>query len=256
MNTSLRTPLYVRHQTAADLGNWSVTRDIAWDRVPKQGQSATQIPQDALRDACLTEAAQLVTLSRLAADVASDMDASVAVAIISQESAKHFHALRLYLDSCEARPFLSDADVADARAKVANFPHRLDTLEASVGLLKSMHMASHHYRALAQRSREPILRDLLRLIAADKVRHGRMAADVLEGWVESDRTLAPRVKGAASRLEALNRGMEPMGKRGWPSAEQAPLRTLVMRLERICDRIWVQDLRPITLDANSWAAAG
>ncbi len=256
MNPSIRTPLHVRHQTAADLGNWSVARDVQWNRVPRlEGEGS--VPVNGIREACLIEAVQLVTLARLAADVATDMDASVALAIVATESAKHFHALRLYLESCHARPRLTDTEIAGARAAVVNFPARLAPIEGAVGLLKAAHMASHFYRTLASRSREPVLRDLLRLIAADKVRHGRMASDILECWVESDRRLATRVMAVAGQLGDLERATVPMTDRDWPPAERAPLRTLGMRLERICGRHAAQDVgRPEGLEIGAVVAVG
>lgn len=255
MNASIRTPLYIRHQNAADLGSWSVARDVAWDRVPALTSDGSTLPVNGLRDACLIEAVQLVTLGRLAADLAPQVDASIALAIVLQESAKHFHALRLYLDTSRARPRLTDAEIADARASVTSLPSRLEPIGASVGLLKAVHMASHFYRTLASRSQEPVLRDLLRLIAADKVRHGRMAADVLESWVESDRSLAPRVKDAAEHVSAFAGDQTELQSRGgWPTSEHAPLRSLVMRLERICAPTSNFDFGQIRLDPPTLAA--
>lgn len=255
MNRSLRTPLYVRHQNAADLGSWSVARDIAWDRVPRIEAGGPFVPAEGLRDACLIESVQLVTLAQLSAQVAADVDASVALGILAGEGAKHFHALRLYLDSANARPRLTDAEIDAARASAAEGPPNGDPVDASVGVLKATHMASHLYRALAARTREPVLRDLLRLIAADKVRHGRMAADVLEEWVATDRGMAPRVKKAAARLEGVDSPAPRPMNLDWPPAERAPLRTLAMRLERICGSEVGARVIPGRLDSSLLAVA-
>lgn len=255
MNRSLRTPLYVRHQNAADLGSWSVARDIAWDRVPRISTKSPSVPVGGLRDACLIESVQLVTLAQLAAHVAADVDASIALGILAGEGAKHFHALRLYLDTSNARPRLTDAEIDVARTSAVEGPFTVDPVDASVGVLKSTHMASHFYRALAARTREPVLRDLLRLIAADKVRHGRMAADVLEEWVATDRALAPRVRRAADRLHGVDAPSPRPLSLDWPPADRAPLRTLVMRLERICrDEVGARGI-PGRLDSSMLAVA-
>jgi len=234
-----RTPLYVRHQTAADLAAWSVARDIGWDRIRPGRNTTPAATLDALRDACLTEAVQLVAVGRLAAVVAEDMDGSVAASIVAGEGAKHFHALRLYLDASGHRPVLTEREVDQSRREALDVELPVDSVECVVGLLLSEHLASGTYRALAGRTEDSVLRDLLRLIAADKVRHARMAADVLEKWVEKDRSLATRISQAAAVLHAYGAqpgrpgSRERSGGSGWPVGHSASVRTLANRLERI-----------------------
>lgn len=225
MDDPLRTALYVRHQTAADLAHWSPARDIAWERTPVGHANPEQTA--VLRAAVLEEAATLGRLAHLIGRTVRNPDAGLSLAILAQETGKHFHALRLYLDRAHARPPLSEREIERARTRYLDglVP---EPVEGLVAVLRGAHLGAHHYRTLAARDRGSVLSDLLRLIAADKVRHGRMIADLLEDWVGSDRRIAPRVRAATDRWDQGNEH-----PRVGPEASGVVLRTLRTRLDRI-----------------------
>jgi len=232
MDDTIRTTLYVRHQTAADLAGWSPSRDIAWNQTSPADRERDADILARIREACLTEAANLSRLVRLSQAVADDLDAVLAISIVTQETGKHFHALRLYLERVEARPQITDREIAAVRAE-ATASAEPDQVSATVSLLLNGHVAAQHYRGMAARADGPVLPDLLRLIAADKVRHGRMACDLLERWVEADRRIAPRVQASAERLERAQSATHA-ARSSWSVQAQVALRTLASRLARIC----------------------
>ena len=258
MDDVIRTALYVRHQTAADLAHWSAARDIPWNRVHVGDEPGDEDLYGAVRQAAVAQAIQVDRLLALSGMVAADMtppdlDAALALSIVTAEVGKHFHALRLYLDRVQARPHLSDREVEEARRDARSTP-QCDPVRALVLLMRGCHIEAQGIRTLAARARGPVLRDLLRLIAADKVRHGRMAADLLERWVESDRRIAARVRAAArSRPDSLlGTDME----NGWPADADIAMRTLDTRLARICGDATEPVRRWSNSSAQAFAAAG
>jgi hypothetical protein len=228
------TRLYARHARAADRGAWSVERDVRWADI-----DASLVRDDlellaALRNTALIEAYHPVHLQRLLAETWDDVDAGVVFSLELYEGFKHFHALRMYLDAVAYEPALTDADIVEMR-RVARRGDQgeYDLVERLVEFMLSEHLASYFFRRFAERTKEPVLAELLSLIAADEVRHAQSASDLLAKRIDSDPSLVPRVLDAATHFRHFGEraiGDVPVALPGDPLA----IRTFARRIERLC----------------------
>jgi len=228
------TRMYARHARAADRGAWSVERDVRWADI-----DASLVRDDlellaALRNTALIEAYHPVHLQRLLAETWDDVDAGVVFSLELYEGFKHFHALRMYLDAVAYEPALTDADIVEMR-RVARRDDRgpYDLVERLVEFMLSEHLASYFFRRLAEQTKEPVLAELLFLIAADEVRHAQSASDLLAKRIDGDRSIVPRVLDAATHFRHFGEraiGDVPVALPGDPLA----IRTFARRIERLC----------------------
>jgi hypothetical protein len=226
--------LYRRHARASDRGHWSVERDVRWSEVSRALALADPELLAHLRDAALIEAYHPVHLQRLLAETWDDVDAGVVFSLELYEGFKHFHALRTYLDVVGYQPALTDDDIVAMRhaARIADAGH-YDLIERLVEFMLSEHLASYFFRRLGERTREPVLAELLTFIAADEVRHAQSAADLIEKRIARDPTITTRVLEAATSFHHFGEraiGNVPVAIPGDPLA----IRSFARRIERLC----------------------
>ncbi|HVE80457.1 MAG TPA: hypothetical protein VNA89_16450 [Gemmatimonadaceae bacterium] len=226
--------LYAQHARAADRGGWSVVRDVRWERVDRDLALAQPTLLAALRDAALIEAYHPVHLQRLLAETWDDVDAGVVFSLELYEGFKHFHALRLYLDVVGHRPPLTDDDIVAMRRAARDADQGpYDLVERLVEFMLSEHLASYFFRRLAEGAGDPVLRELLALIAADEVRHAQSASDLLAKRIAADGDVARRVLDAAVHFRHFGEravAEVPVALPGDPIAIQ----TFARRIERLC----------------------
>jgi hypothetical protein len=226
--------LYVRHARAADRGGWSVERDVRWGDVDPTLALADPQLLAHLRDAALIEAYHPVHLQKLLAETWDDVDAGVVFSLELYEGFKHFHALRTYLDTVGYEPALSDEDIVEMRRVArATDVGSYDLIERLVEFMLSEHLASYFFRRIGERAREPVLAELLTLIAADEVRHAQSAADLLEKRIAADPSVVSRVLDAATSFHHFGEraiGDVPVALPGDPLA----IRSFARRVERLC----------------------
>ena len=231
MNTSR---LYERHAAAADRGGWSVEHDIAWSEIDVEKARACPDVLDHLRAAALIESFHPVNLTRLLRMAWDDVDACVAFSLEGYEGFKHFHALRTYLDAVGHEPAITDEEIVDIRRSAAGASADSDELVPHlVEFMLSEHLASYFFRRLAEQSEDDVLTRLLRLIAADEVRHAQSASDLIAKRVAADPAIVPRVLEAAVHFQHFGEqaiGEVPVAMPGDPLA----IRTFARRIERLC----------------------
>jgi hypothetical protein len=235
--SALRPPapaLYVRHARAADRGRWSVEGDVRWNDIDPGLALADRDILAQLRDAALIEAYHPVNLQRLLAETWQDVDAGVVFSLELYEGFKHFHALRTYLELVGYEPALTDDDIVTMRRAAREADSgEYDLIERLVEFMLSEHLASYFFRRLGERAREPVLAELLSLIAADEVRHAQSAADLLEKRISADPALTARVPDAATSFHHFGEraiGEVPVALPGDPLA----IRSFARRIERLC----------------------
>ena len=159
--------LYVRHSAASDTGAWSVEYDVDWDGVDVALARSQPEILDQLRASALVESFHPVHLGRLLPVVADDVDATTVVALEMYEGFKHFHALRRYLEVVGHAPEITDAELVAIRRRAPCQPlPSEEVVPTLVRFMLSEHLASHYFRKMALRVREPVLRALLRTKAA------------------------------------------------------------------------------------------
>ncbi|MGH7505219.1 MAG: hypothetical protein ACRELX_06195 [Longimicrobiales bacterium] len=225
-------PLYIRHAAAADRGAWSVQRDVRWQDIDREKAYARPAILQALRDATLIESYHAVHLAGLLASTRDDIDAGVAFSLELYEGFKHFHALRLYLEAIGYEPRITDEELVGIRQQ-PDEPTADTVIERLVDFMLSEHLAAYFFRRLGEQAADPVLAELLELIAADEVRHAQSASDLIAKRIAADRSLVTRVLDAAVNFRHYGEravGTVPVAQPGDPLA----IRTFARRIERLC----------------------
>ena len=226
--------LYVRTASAADRGTWSVERDIPWRNVDRAAAYRRPEVLAALRDAALIESYHPVHLARLLKVMWDDVDAGVVFSLELYEGFKHFHALRTYLEVIEYEPRITDEELVEIRRAQANVEvGESEIIERLVEFMLSEHLAHYFFRRLGEQSEDPVLADMLALIAADEVRHAQSASDLIAARIARDATVIPRVLDAALDFHHFGEqaiGTVPVAQPG----DAIAIQTFARRIERLC----------------------
>lgn len=226
--------LYGRHAAAADRGAWSVERDVRWHAIDCERALAEPGILAQLRDAALIESFHPVNLARLMRLTWNDVDAGVVFSLEAYEGFMHFHALRRYLDAVGFEPAITDDELVALRCGPAALAVGPDELIARlVEFMLSEHLATYFFRRLAEQTQVPVLAQLLRMIAADEVRHAQGASDLLAKRIDADRRVVPCVLEAAMHFRHFGSEVVPHV----PVAEAGDvvaIRTFAKRIERLC----------------------
>jgi rubrerythrin len=242
-DTKSAEPMYARHARAADRGAWSVEGDIQWTQI--DAELALEQPDilAKLRDAALIESFHPVNLSRLIRLTWDDIDAGVVFSLEMYEGFKHFHSLRMYLDAVGYTPAITDDDLRAIRSRADRgdlVPS--DLMAPLVEFMLSEHLAAYFFRRLGEQAREPQLKKLLSLIAADEVRHAQSASDLIAKRIAECPELIPAVLRAATSFrhygtEAV--GDVPVAMEG----DDVAIRTFASRIERLCGTRFIDHLK-------------
>ena len=226
--------LYIRTASAADRGSWSVERDIPWRNVDRAAAYRRPEVLAALRDAALIESYHPVNLARLLKVLWDDVDAGVVFSLELYEGFKHFHALRTYLEVIEYEPRITDEELVEIRRAQANVEvGESEIIERLVEFMLSEHLAHYFFRRLGEQSEDPVLADLLALIAADEVRHAQSASDLIAARIARDATVIARVLDAALDFHHFGEqaiGTVPVAQPG----DAIAIQTFARRIERLC----------------------
>jgi hypothetical protein len=212
-----------------------VERDIRWADIDRARAHSQPETLAALRDAAIIESYHPINLARLLRLTADDVDAGVAFSLELYEGFKHFHALRAYLDIVGYEPAITNETLLAARRGAPqDEPDSGELIARLVNFMLSEHLASYFFRRLGERAAEPVLAELLALIAADEVRHAQSASDLIARRIAADPTVIPRVLDAACGFHHFGEdvvGAVPVAQPGDPIA----IRTFVGRIERLCN---------------------
>ena len=229
-----RERLYARHATAAELGAWSVERDVRWSSVDIERARSRPDLLGLLRDAAIVESYHPVNVARLLRLSTDDVDAGALLSLDLYDGFKHFHALRSYLDLVGFEPAITDDDILSARRRVPD-PGSVDEdlIAGLVMFMLSEHLASYFFRRLGEQAPDPVLAELLLLIAADEARHAQATSDLLAQRVAADSSLVRRILDAAARFRHIGEHVVaavPVALPGDPLA----IRTFAARIEQLC----------------------
>ncbi|HXG69048.1 MAG TPA: hypothetical protein VNJ04_00360 [Gemmatimonadaceae bacterium] len=194
--------IYEEHLRAAESAAWSVDASIGWDRVDKS--QALREPEilSALHDAALIEGYLPVFAPRMMQLMWDDVDATAILSLELYEGLKHYTALKRYLDvvGFEGTRVTEETLVA-ARSKAANIRYRAeDVLTHLTSFMCSELFAAHFFRRLGERTREPVLRELLAYMTRDELRHSAGAAALIRKRLDANPSLASEVLGAAEHF--------------------------------------------------------
>ena len=226
--------LYVRHAAAAELGAWSVERDVRWDAVDVGRARSRPDVLRRLRDAAIVESYHPVNIARLLQLSTDDVDAGALLSLELYDGFKHFHALRSYLDLVGFEPAITDDDLLAARRRTPDAALATDDLTTGlVVFMLSEHLASYFFRRLGEQAPEPVLAELLWLIAADEARHAQATSDLLERQVAVDPSAVRRILDTATRFRHFGEQAVPAVPVALPGDPLA-IRTFAARIEHLC----------------------
>jgi hypothetical protein len=226
--------LYVRHAAAAELGAWSVQHDIRWDAIDRDRARTRPELLDRLREAAIVESYHPVYIARLLRLASGDVDAGALLSLELYDGFKHFHGLRTYLDIVEHEPEITDHDILAARRRANDDTmHPGELVEQLVVFMLSEHLASYFFRRLGEQAPEPVLAELLSLIAAHVARQAQGTSEMIAKRFANDRSVIARILESASRFRHFAAdavGMVPVAQAGDPLA----IRTFAARIEQLC----------------------
>ena len=235
--------IYARHARAADRAAWSVERDVRWAEIDSAQALAQPEILAKLRSAALIESFHPVNLSRLIRFAWDDVDAGVVFSLEMYEGFKHFHALRMYLDAVEYEPHITDDELRRIRQQADRGDlDPTDLVTPLVEFMLSEHLAAYFFRRLGEQAREPQLKHLLTLIAADEVRHAQSASDLIAQRIAARPELVAAVLRAAAHFRHYGEqavGDVPIAMEG----DEIAIRTFATRIERLCGMRLVDHLK-------------
>ena len=174
---------YGDYLTTSEMNRWIMETDIPWDQI--QPALALTQPEllDRVRDSALIESFFPIFTPRALDLLWDNVTATALYSIQLYESYKHFHVFSQYLDAIGYRP-IGDDELVELRRRHLGLkydhPARLLTR-----YMMSEHFAAHNFFKDAQRSAEPVLRQILHLVAKDEVRHCQFGYELIRDHLEA-----------------------------------------------------------------------
>jgi hypothetical protein len=191
--------IYEEHLAAAERSAWPLDTTIAWERIDREAALSEPDVLTALRDAALIEGYLPVFIPRLMRLLWDDVDATAVLSVELFDGLKHYTALARYLDRVGYATIATlEADLIEARRGAVDLPYdRSNVLDYLTHFMCSELFAAHFFQRLSQRTREPVLKELLATMSRDELRHSAGAGDLLRKRVAADPSAAGRILAAA-----------------------------------------------------------
>jgi hypothetical protein len=182
---------YTDYLSTSEMNRWIIDTDIPWDSIKPALALADIDLLDRLRGAALIESFFPVFTPR-ALDLLWDNATATAIYSIQlYESYKHFQVFNQYLEAIGYHP-VSDHEIIEIRRR--NLHLKYDHVgRLLTRYMMSEHFAAHHFFKDARRAPEPVLRQILHLVAKDEVRHCQFAFDLLKSHLEEHPHQVPDV---------------------------------------------------------------
>jgi hypothetical protein len=194
--------IYEEHLRASESSAWSVERDIRWadiDRTLARGEADILM---SLRDAAVIEGYLPTFAPRMMLLLWDDVDATAILSLELYEGLKHYTALKRYLDIVgEDGAVLTEPALVAARGNTAAIHYERERIPTYLThFMCSELFASHFFRRISERTREPVLAELLALMTKDELRHSAGAFALLKKRIASDPRVAGEVMAAAENF--------------------------------------------------------
>jgi hypothetical protein len=161
---------------------WLIDTDIPWDSIRPALALSDPDLLDRVRDSALIESFFPIFTPR-ALDLLWDNATATAIYSIQlYESYKHFQVFNQYLEAIGYRP-ISDEEIVEVRRR--NLHLKYDNVARLLTrYMMSEHFAAHHFFKDSKNAPEPVLRQILHLVAKDEVRHCQFAFDLLQNHIK------------------------------------------------------------------------
>jgi hypothetical protein len=193
--------IYEEHLRAAESAAWSMST-IRWSAIDR-GIARTEPEILAqLRDAALIEGYLPTFAPRLMLLLWDDIDATAILSLELYEGLKHYTALRKYLDVVgDEATRVSEQSLVAAREGTSGITYERDQIITYLThFMCSELFAAHFFRRLGERTREPVLAELLGYMSRDELRHSAGAGALLKKRVAANPEVADEILAAAENF--------------------------------------------------------
>lgn len=193
--------IYEEHLRAAESAAWSIAT-IPWSAIDRDVARAEPEILAGLRDAALIEGYLPTFAPRLMLLLWDDVDATAILSLELYEGLKHYTALRRYLDIVgEEASRVSEQSLVAARERTSGIIYRRDEIITYLtNFMCSELFAAHFFRRLGERTREPVLAELLGYMSRDELRHSAGAGALLKKRIAANPEVADEILATAENF--------------------------------------------------------
>ena len=240
--------LYADYLSTAEMQRWDLDTDIAWDDIDRSVALGQPALLQRVRDAALIESFFPIFTCRAMDLLWNDISATAVFSIQLYESYKHFHVFNQYLHRVGYNP-IEDEELIAIRRR--NLELRYDDgTRLLTRYMMSEHFAAFHFMADARQSREPVLRQILKLVARDELRHAQFAYELIAMRIQRNRSEASKVHEAARTFRHI--GLEVVSE--IPIADKNEFAAIVTVSQKI-KRLTGEGLRMMDMEGAHAAGA-
>ncbi len=126
-----------------------------------------------------------------------DIDATGVLSIELYEGFRHFFVLKRYLDVVGYERSLSDEELQRLRRKAMRHQPKPNLTQELINFIFSEHFAAYYFVRIAQKTKEPVLKQITTFIAKDEFRHTQISFDLMKARIEAKKETARTVLEAA-----------------------------------------------------------
>lgn len=193
--------IYEEHLRASEASAWALD-SIRWSEIDRANARTETEILTSLRDAAMIEGYLPTFAPRLMLLLWDDVDATAILSLELYEGLKHYTALRRYLEEVgEPSIQATEPALVSARACTADITYDRDcAVTYLTHFMCSELFAAHFFRRLAERTREPVLAELLGYMSRDELRHSAGAGALLKKRIDANATTVDEVLEAAENF--------------------------------------------------------
>ncbi len=193
--------IYEEHLRAAESASWSIGT-IPWEAIDRDIARGEPEILAGLRDAAMIEGYLPTFAPRLMLLLWDDIDATAILSLELYEGLKHYTALRRYLEIVgEEGSRVSEQSLVAARERTSGITYSRDEIITYLThFMCSELFAAHFFRRLGERTREPVLAELLGHMSRDELRHSAGAGALLKKRIAANPLVAGEILAAAENF--------------------------------------------------------
>ena len=219
--------IYADYLSTSEMHRWILDTDVSWDDIDLALARSQPDLLDRVRDSALIESFFPIFTSRAIECLWDDPSATAVFSVQLYESYKHFHVFNQYLERVAYRP-IEDDELVMVRRRNAGLRYD-DGTRLLTRYMMSEHFAAFHFMTDARLAREPVLKQILKLVGRDELRHTQFAYDLLALRIQRNRREALKVLDAARSFRHI--GLEVVTE--VPVAEKNAFAALITMDQKI-----------------------
>ena len=219
--------IYADYLSTSEMQRWILDTDVFWDDIDLTLARSQPELLNRVRDSALIESFFPIFTSRAIECLWDDPSATAVFSVQLYESYKHFHVFNQYLERVAYRP-IEDDELVMVRRRNAGLRYD-DGTRLLTRYMMSEHFAAFHFMTDARLAREPVLKQILKLVGRDELRHTQFAYDLLALRIQRNRREALKVLDAARSFRHI--GLEVVTE--VPVAEKNAFAALITMDQKI-----------------------